>query len=120
MHAKNAEDPAGAPLAAEDAWRTFEGWRAEGRQIGLIFLGGWGSLTTSGTVAKARMGRLQFNSETAEISFRLKGANFTYGPVQMYPNWPYPPQVDVIAVQAWYENGDWLAMAERPRPPAVA
>jgi hypothetical protein len=109
----------GAPLAAQDAWRKFDEWRAQSRSIGIVFLGGSGSVTTTGTVTQARMGRLQFNSETAEVSFRLKDANFTYGPVQMFPNWPYPPAVEVIAVQAWFANGDWLAMAERVRPPSV-
>jgi hypothetical protein len=97
----------------------FDEWRVHARQIGLLFFGASGSVTTSGTVSQARMGRLQFNSETAEVSFRLQKAAFTYGPVQMYPNWPYPPTVEVIAVQAWFENGDWLAMAEKFRPPAI-
>ena len=112
-------DPAGAPLAAEDAWRTFDRWRNESREIGIVFHGVTGSVTTAAKVTQARMGRLQFNSGTAEVSFRLKDANFTYGPVEMFPNWPYPPKVEVIAVQAWFENGDWLAMAERFRPAAV-
>lgn len=113
------QQPEGAPLASQDAWRKFDEWRAESRQIGIVFLGASGTVTTSGTVTQARMGRLQFNSDTAEISFRLKRANFTYGPVQMFPNWPNPPAVEMIAVQAWFDNGDWLAMAERVRPPAV-
>ena len=56
---------------------------------------------------------------TAEVSFRFKDANFTYGPVQMWPNWPNPPQVEVIAVQAWFANGDWVALAEKFRPASI-
>ena len=112
-------NPQGTPLAAQDAWRKFDEWRANSLQIGILFFGSSGSLTTSGTVTQARMGRLQFNSETAEVSFRLKSVHFTYGPVQMFPNWPCPPAMEVIAVQAWFDNGDWLAMAERLRPPSV-
>jgi hypothetical protein len=111
--------PEGTALAAPDAWRKFDEWHAGALEIGILFFGASGSVTTTGTVTQARMGRLQFNSKTAEVSFRLKNANFTYGPVQMFPNWPYPPAVEVIAVQAWFENGDWLAMAERMRPPSV-
>ena len=113
------QNPEGTPLAAEDAWRKFDEWRARSLEIGILFFGASGSVTTTGTVTQARMGRLQFNSATAEVSFKLKSANFTYGPVRMFPNWPYPPSVEVIAVQAWFDNGDWLAMAERLRPPSV-
>jgi hypothetical protein len=110
---------AGDPLPTDEAWRTFDRWRAEKRQIGVMFHGASGSITTSGTITQSRMGRLQINSDTAEVSFRFKDANFTYGPVQMWPNWPNPPQVEVIAVQAWFSNGDWLALAERFRPASV-
>ena len=82
-------------------------------------MGRHGSLTTSGTVTSARMGRLQINSETAEATFNLKEAEFLYGPVQLFPRWPYPPPVEVIAVQAALPGGDWLVLAEDFRPKAV-
>jgi hypothetical protein len=116
---KAGAGPAGVPLAQHEAWRMFDEWRAESREIGIMFHGASGSVTTSGTVTQARMGRLQLNSRTAEVSFRLKSANFTYGPVQMFPNWPNPPAVEVMAVQAWFANGDWLALAERFRQPSI-
>jgi len=96
--ARPTPDPAGTPLEPQDAWPMFDEWRAHSRRTGILFLGSSGSVTSSGTVTQARMGRLQFNSETAEVSFRLKSVNFTYGPVKMYPNWPNPPAVEVIAV----------------------
>jgi hypothetical protein len=116
---KAGAGPAGAPLAQHEAWRMFDEWRAQSREIGVMFHGASGSVTTTGKVTQARMGRLQLNSQTAEVSFRLKGANFTYGPVQMFPNWPNPPAVEVMAVQAWFANGDWLALAERFRQPSI-
>jgi hypothetical protein len=117
--AMNEFNPAGAPLAHEEAWRKFETWRATGLEVGILFMGVSGTLTTTGTVTQARYGRLQLNSRTAEVSFKLKDANFTYGPVSMYPNWPNPPAVDVIAIQAWFANGDWLALAEQLRKPSL-
>jgi hypothetical protein len=116
---KAGAGPAGTPLEQHEAWRMFDEWRAQSREIGILFHGASGSVTTSGTVTEARMGRLQLNSQTAEVSFRLKGATFTYGPVQMFPNWPNPPAVEVIAVQAWFANGDWLALAEKFRPRSI-
>jgi hypothetical protein len=113
------DHPAAQALDANDAWRMFDGWRATGQVIGILFMGRHGSLTTSGTVTSARMGRLQINGDTAEASFQLKDATFLYGPVQMFPRWPYPPLVEVIAVQACFPGGDWLVLAENFRPKSV-
>ncbi|MCU1237652.1 MAG: hypothetical protein JWP63_5619 [Candidatus Solibacter sp.] len=112
-------NPAGTPLPAEQAWFTFDKWKSTGTEIGVMFHGASGSVTTMGTITNARMGRLQLNSATSEVSFRLKDANFTHGPVQMFPRWPMPPMVEVIAVQAWFPNGDWLGLAERLRPESL-
>jgi hypothetical protein len=97
----------------------FEQWRTDALTIGVLFVGRHGSLTTSGTVTSARMGRLQINSDTAEAAFNLKDATFLYGPVQLFPRWPYPPPVEVIAVQATLADGDWLVLAENFRPKAM-
>jgi len=102
-----------------EAWRLFDQWRADAQVIGILFIGRHGSLATSGTVTGARSGRLQINSDTAEASFNLKDATFLYGPVQMFPRWPYPPPVEVIAVQATFPSGDWLVLAENFRPKSV-
>ena len=113
------DHPSAQSLPANDAWRMFDQWRASGQTIGILFMGRHSSLTTSGTVTGTRTGRLQINSDTAEASFNLKDAEFLYGPVQMFPRWPYPPPVEVIAVQACLPGGDWLVLAENFRPKAV-
>ena len=48
--------PEGAPLDAQDAWRKFDEWRARSLEIGILFFGASGSVTTSGTVTQARHG----------------------------------------------------------------
>jgi len=112
-------ESSGAPLSANDAWRMFDQWRAGAAEIGVVFLGRHGTLTTTGTVTSARMGRLQIHSGSAEATFNLQDATFLYGPVQLFPRWPYPPPVEVIAVQALWETGDWLVLAEGFRPKSV-
>jgi hypothetical protein len=109
----------GTPIGSGDAWLMFEKWKSARAEIGVLFHGLSGSVTTTGTVTSANMGRLQLNSPTAEISFRFKDVNFSYGPVQMFPRWPNPPMVEVIALQAWFANGDWVALAERFRPESL-
>jgi hypothetical protein len=113
------DHPTAQALPATDAWRIFDGWRASEQIIGVLFMGRHGSLATSGTVTSARMGRLQLNGDCAEATFNLKNAEFLYGPVQMFPRWPYPPPVEVIAVQACLPDGDWLVLAENFRPKSV-
>ena len=102
-----------------EVWRLFDQWRADAQVIGILFIGRHGSLATSGTVTSARSGRLQINSDTAEASFNLKDATFLFGPVQMFPRWPYPPAVEVMAIQAYAASGDWIVLAEGFRPKSV-
>ena len=105
----------GTPIQPDQAWHTFDEWKSSRREIGVIFYGSSGaSLYTMGFIESARNGKLLLKSDTARASFNLVGANFTFGPVQTWPRWPAPPIVEVIAVQAQLENGDWLALAERP------
>ena len=113
-------DYAGAPIQADQAWRTFGDWKSSGREIGVIFYGCSGtSLYTMGFVESARNGKLLLKGATVRASFNLTRASFTYGPVQTWPKWPSPPIVEVIAVQAQLENGDWLALAEGLRPESL-
>ena len=112
-------DYTGTPIPPDQAWRTFGDWKSSGREIGVIFYGCSGSLYTMGFVQSARNGKLQLESDTARASFNLARASFTYGPVQTWPKWPSPPIVEVIAVQAQLENGDWLALAEGLRPESL-
>jgi hypothetical protein len=113
-------DYTGTPIPTDQAWRTFGDWKNGGREIGVIFFGGSGSsLYTMGFVESARNGKLLLRSETVRASFNLARATFAYGPVQTWPRWPSPPIVEVIAVQAQLENGDWLALAEGLRPESL-
>jgi hypothetical protein len=113
-------DYPGMPIPTDQAWRTFGDWQSSRREIGVIFFGGSGSsLYTLGSIESARNGKLVLKSHTARASFNLAGAKFAYGPVPTWPQWPYPPIVEVIAVQAQLENGDWLALAEGLRPESL-
>jgi len=67
----------------------------------------------------ARGGRLLLKGDTVRACFNLTGATFFYGPIQTWPRWPGPPVVEVVAVQATLENGDWLALADGLRPESL-
>ena len=113
-------DHTATPIPTDQAWRTFGDWQTSGREIGVIFFGGSGSsLYTMGIIESARNGKLLLKSDTVRASFNLKRATFAYGPVQTWPRWPNPPIVEMIAVQAQLENGDWLALAEGLRPESL-
>lgn len=113
-------DYTGRPIPIDQAWRTFDDWKNSGREIGVIFYGSSGSsLYTMCFVESARNGKLLLKSDTVRASFNLTLANFVYGPVQTWPQWPSPPIVEVIAIQAHLENGDWLALAEGLRPESL-
>jgi hypothetical protein len=102
-----------------EAWTVFGRWQAERREIGIIFWGRSGNLYTLARVESARNGRLQLRGEGARASFNLVEATFTYGAMQTWPNWPSPPIVEVMAIQAQLANGDFLALAEGLRPDAL-
>lgn len=114
------QDYTGTPIPTDQAWRTFSDWAYNAREVGVIFYGGSGaSLYTMGFIQSARNGRLLVKGETVRASFNLTRASFTYGPVQTWPKWPSPPIVEVLAVQAQMENGDWLALADGLRPESL-
>jgi hypothetical protein len=113
-------DYTATPIPTDRAWRTFGDWQSRGREIGVIFYGSSGSsLYTMGFVESARNGKLLLMSDTVRASFNLKQATFAHGSVQTWPKWPYPPIVEVIAIQAELANGDWLALAEGLRPESL-
>lgn len=113
-------DYTGTPIPTDQAWRTFGDWKSGGREIGVIFYGSSGtSVYSMGFIESARNGRLLLKGDLVRASFNLARANFTYGVVQTWPKWPSPPIVEVIAVQAQLENGDWLALAEGLRPESL-
>jgi hypothetical protein len=104
----------GTPLPPEDAWRMFDEWRADRKEIGLLFCGRSGTTVISAlcTVRATRSGVLQLKGETTGASLNLKQARFTYGPMQVFPRWPAPPPVEILALQAFLATGDWLVLAE--------
>jgi hypothetical protein len=110
----------GRLIEADQAWRRFDLWMTAGKQIGVWFVAKSGSLRTSGTVESAANGRIQLRGQTAQAAFNLQDARFTYGPFQVFPNWPAPPMVELMAVQAFLANGDWLVMAEGLKPEGLS
>jgi hypothetical protein len=106
----------GKLIADAEAWRRFDEWISAGKQIGVWFVAKSGSLRTSGFVESAVNGRVNMRGQTASAGFNLQDARFTYGPFQIFPNWPAGPMVELMAVQAFLPNGDWLVMAEGLKP----
>ena len=103
-------------ISSEQAWRILDEWRAGGRELGVWYVAKSGSIRTLGTVKSARNGRLALRGVAARADFDLKGARFTHGPFQMFPRWPAGPRVEVTAVQAFLENGEWLVLAVGQSP----
>jgi hypothetical protein len=68
------------------------------------------------TVRAARNGRLQLKGERTGASFDLKQAKFTCGPMPVWPRWPAPPVVEVLALQAYLATGAWLVLAQGYAP----
>jgi hypothetical protein len=110
----------GAPMETHTAWGMLDGWKASGREIGVVFWGSSGSLYTLGCVESAAGGRLSIRGQGARASFNLSRASFKYGPMRMWPRWPSPPIVEVNALRAEFENGDYLALAEGLTAPPVS
>jgi len=108
------------PLPADQAWRMFDNWKTRGQEVGVLLCGKAGTISTLGRVSSARNGRVHIQGQTAGAWLNLKGATFTRGPLQVYPQWPSGPVVEVMAVQAYLPGGDWLAMAEDAVPAALA
>ncbi|HUI57985.1 MAG TPA: hypothetical protein VLY04_23580 [Bryobacteraceae bacterium] len=108
------QETTGTPISADEAWRLFDRWKTAGQEIGVLFCGRSASAAISAlcTVRVARNGLLQLKGEATGASFNLKQAKFTYGPMQVFPRWPAPPPVEVMALQAYLVTGDWLVLAE--------
>ena len=101
-------------MPPEDAWRLFDEWKTSRKEIGLLFCGRSGTTVISAlcTVHTTRNGMLKLKGESTGASSNLKQARFTYGPMQVFPCWPAPPPVEILALQAYLVTGDWLVLAE--------
>jgi hypothetical protein len=108
----------GTPVAAEEVWLMFEDWKRAGKEIGVLFCGRSGSAAISAlmTIRAARNGLVQLKGDGTGASFNLKQAKFTYGPMQVFPRWPAPPPMEVMALQVYLATGDWLVLAEGAVP----
>lgn len=109
----------GDPIDVQDAWNILSRWKNRQQEIGVIFWGRSGNLNTLGHVEEASKGRIQLRGEGARASFTLTGASFRYGPMPTWPRWPSPPIVEVRALRAVFDNGDYLALAEGLTAPPV-
>ena len=111
---------ASQPISAQQAWRIFSDWKASGKELGLFFHSQSGSFSALGTLRSARNGTIEFQAGEGKAAFRLKQAQFTYGPMQTWPRWPNPPILEVIALQAIVPDGTWIIMAEGLRPESLS
>ena len=114
------EDYSGTPIETHRAWEILDRWRSGRHEIGVIFWSRSANVYTLGLVESASNGRIQLRGSGARASFNLVGAAFKYGPMQTWPRWPSPPIIEVNALRAEFENGDYLALAEGLTAPPVS
>ncbi len=110
----------GQPIGSEEAWRMFDDWKRDGKELGIYLASRTGSVATLAVIQSVRNGRVTLKGEAVSVTLNLKNAEFAYGPVQMFPRWPSPPMVEVTALQAMVNGTDWLVLAEGLIPEALA
>lgn len=103
---------AGKLISTELAWEKLGAWRDAGREIGVWFVAGAGSVRALGTVQELRNERVEIRAPRAGASVDLKQSRFTYAPFQLFPNWPAGPMIEVMALSAFLKDGGWLLMTE--------
>jgi hypothetical protein len=109
------------PISADRAWRLFSDWKENHKEIGLLFVSKSGTFSTAGTLRSARNGTVVMRGDGGcGAILHLKDAQFTYGPVMTHPNWPNPPMVEIVALQAYTANGTWIVMSEGLRPQSLS
>lgn len=102
----------GKLIAAHEAWRRLDEWSAAREKIGAWYVAKSGPVRTLGVVKAARQGRLELRSPAGLATFNLKSAKFAYYPTPFYPRWPMGPAVNLMALHAFLESGEWLMLAE--------
>ena len=122
MAANPWQEIAGKPVPPDEAWRVLDEWKAEKKEIGMLFCGRSATAVISAmcTVRAIRHGLLLLKGERAGASLNLQAAKFSYGPLQVWPRWPAGPAAEVLALQAYLPNGDWLVLAEGYLPKELA
>ncbi len=113
------QDYSGTPLEPNEAWTIFDRWKSSGQKIGIIFWGRTANVYAMGILQNTRNGRIEFTANGTRSTFNLNGATFKYGPMQTWPKWPSPPVVEVLALRAEFEHGEYLALAEGLMPSAM-
>src|SRR4051794_27578018 len=114
------DDYSGTPIETHQAWETLQRWRNKRQEVGLIFWGRSANVYTLGLIESARDGRIQLTGAGVRVSFNLVGVSFKYGRMQTWPRWPSPPIIEVNALRAEFENGDYLALAEGLTPAPIS
>jgi hypothetical protein len=114
------DDYTGMPIETHQAWEMLHRWKSHRQEIGVIFWGRSVNVYTLGLIESASNGRIQLTASGARASFNLAGASFKYGPMQTWPRWPSPPIIEVNALRAEFENGDYLALAESLTPTPIS
>jgi hypothetical protein len=110
----------GRTIPSPEAWRMFDDWKRAGAELGIYLAGKSGHVAAMATIESARNGRILLKGESVSVSLNLADAEFAYGPVQMFPRWPSPPMVEVMALQALLRGTEWLVLAEGLIPDALA
>jgi hypothetical protein len=112
----------GTPIEPAEAWLVLDRWKAEKKEIGMLYCGRSGTVVISAmcSVRSARNWVLQMKGDGAGASVDLKMAKFTYGPMQVWPHWPAGPTAEVLALQVYLAAGDWLVLAEGYLPKELA
>jgi hypothetical protein len=109
----------GEPIVATEAWRMLDDWKRAGIELGMYWAGRSGSVAAQVGVESTHAGRVVLKGESVSVTLNLKGAEFAFGPVKMFPRWPSPPMVEVMALQAILHGTDWLVLAEGLMPEAL-
>jgi hypothetical protein len=102
----------GTTIEHHEALAMLDRWRISRREIGVIFWSRSANVYTFGVVQSTSGSRLEVRADGLRASFNLTGVSFRYGPMQTWPRWPSPPVVEVTALRAEFDNGDYLALAE--------
>jgi len=103
----------GTPVSAEDAWRVLDDWKVKRKEIGMLYCRRSGTAVISAMcrVRRLRNGSLQMSGDRAGVSLNLRMAEFSYGPMTVWPNGPSGPTAEVLALRANLPEGDWLVLA---------
>jgi hypothetical protein len=99
-------------IPTDQAWRLIDGWHHSRAQVGLLFFGPRVTFCTTGRVTSVRDGKVRLEGSAAGTAVNLRGATFLYGPMQTWPRWPAGPIVEVTALQACLESGEWVIFGE--------